>query len=66
MRDQIEVKIFFLEITMILGEHQFLRDFLENFFGEHQFLNILASQPYFEYPSLAKTLEITLLFLSIQ
>ena len=36
------------------------------FFREHQFLRILASRPYFEYPSLAKTSETTLLFLSIQ
>ena len=44
MRDQIEVKIFFLGITMSLGKIREIRD-QSPFFREHQFLRILASKP---------------------
>ena len=65
MRDQIEVKTFFLEITMSLGKirkYEIKALFLENI----NFCESLLRGPNFEYPSLAKTSEITLLFLSIQ
>ena len=65
MRNQIKVKIFFLGITMSLGKVREIRD-QNPFFREHQFLRKLLRGPNFEYPSLAKTSEIALLFLSIQ
>ena len=47
--------VFFLEITMILGEKSERRDQSSFFSREHQFLEILASGPEFEYPPLVAT-----------
>ena len=66
MRDQIEVKTFFLEITMSLGKIREIRDQSPFFLENINFCESLLRGPNFEYPSLAKTSEITLLFLSIQ
>ena len=44
MRDQIEVKTFFLEIAMSLGKIREIRD-QSPFFREHQFLRIFALRP---------------------
>ena len=38
-------KLFFLEITMILGEKKEIRNQSHIFFREHQLLEILASSP---------------------
>ena len=46
---------FFLEVTMILGEKSERRDQSSFFSKEHQFLEILASGPEFEYPPLVAT-----------
>ena len=62
MRDQIEVKTFFFRDHHEFGKNNGITRSKPFFFIEHQFLQILASRPYFEYPSLAKTSEIILLF----
>ena len=66
MRDQIEVKTFFFrdhhEFGKNKGNTRSKPFFLENI----NFCESLLCDPNFEYPSLAKTSEITLLFLSIQ
>ena len=66
MKDQIEVKTFYFRYHHEFGKNKGNTRSKPFFFREHQFLRILASRPYFEYPSLTKTSEITLLFLSIQ
>ena len=62
MRDQIKVKTFFFRDHHEFGKNEGNTRSKPFFFREHQFLR----SPNFEYPSLAKTSEITLLFLSIQ
>ena len=66
MRDQIELKTFFFrdhhEFGKNKGNTRSKPFFLENI----NFCEFLLRDPNFEYPSLAKTSEITLLFLSIQ
>ena len=46
---------FFLEVTMTLGEKSKREDQSSFFSREHQFLEILASGPEFEYPPLVAT-----------
>ena len=62
MRDQIEVKTIFLEITMSLGKIREIRDQSPFFLENINFCKSLLRGPNFEYPSLAKTSEIALLF----
>ena len=66
MRDQIEVKTFFFRDHHEFGKNKENTRSKPFFVREHKFLRILASRPYFEYPSLVKTSEIILLFFSIQ